>query len=191
MYKTITDIAGFLFCTGIITLIFGSIIFAICFASKKTKKEQLEKKDIIKIYLITFVIIGGFLLIASFSKPETTSGILVVVSVVAILFLLLKARGVPKKGQTGIKKIKETKCSCQACGNVWYYGKQEVQEINRQNFSNFSRSLSNVSNSAMCCSGCLPAAYLPRQEEVKVKDLNKCPKCNSQAIKKEEVIHEV
>ena len=79
------------------------------------------------------------------------------------------------------KKIKETKCTCKACDNIWFYGKQEVLE-------NTGSTLENIGKSMMCCSGCAPAALIP---DKKVVDLDKCPKCGSKAIIKEEVIHEV
>jgi len=48
--------------------------------------------------------------------------------------------------------------------------------------------MQNLGKSMMCCGGCLPAVLIP---DKKVIDLNKCPKCGSKVIKKEEVIHEV
>jgi DNA-directed RNA polymerase subunit M/transcription elongation factor TFIIS len=81
----------------------------------------------------------------------------------------------------GVKEVKETKCTCNACGNVWYYGKQEILE-------NTAAVMNNLSNAACCCSGCLPALLLPNK---KIVDLNKCPKCGSHAIEKEEVTHVV
>ena len=80
-----------------------------------------------------------------------------------------------------IKKIKETKCTCKACGHTWFYGKQEVLE-------SCSAGLSNCGKSMMCCSGCAPALIIP---DKKVVDIDKCPKCSSRAVKKEEIVHEV
>jgi len=48
--------------------------------------------------------------------------------------------------------------------------------------------MQNLGKSMMCCTGCAPAAVIPNQ---KVKDLGKCPKCGSQAIKKEKVTYEI
>ncbi|MDY6896406.1 MAG: hypothetical protein SVO01_13465 [Thermotogota bacterium] len=79
------------------------------------------------------------------------------------------------------KVVKETKCTCNACGNVWYYGKQEAWEQK-------ANTMSNVGKSLACCSGCLPSLFIP---DKKVVDLDKCPKCGSKAIKKEEVMHSV
>ena len=79
------------------------------------------------------------------------------------------------------KQIKETKASCQACGHTWFYGRQDV-------FDNASDTMGNCGKAMCCCSGCLPAVFIP---DKKVTDLNKCPKCGSRAIKKETVIHDV
>lgn len=80
-----------------------------------------------------------------------------------------------------MKKIKETKCICSACGNEWFYGKQEAVK-------NFGNAMSNTGKSMMCCTGCLPALFL---KDKKVADLGKCPKCGSKAVKKETIIHNV
>lgn len=77
--------------------------------------------------------------------------------------------------------IKETKCTCQSCGKIWYYGKQEVIE-------SFGNSMSNCGKSMMCCTGCMPAALIP---DKKVVDYSKCPECNSKAVIKEEVFHDL
>jgi predicted nucleic-acid-binding Zn-ribbon protein len=79
------------------------------------------------------------------------------------------------------KQIKETKCTCQACGNTWFYGKEDVRE-NKMN------TMSNAGKGLACCGGCLPALLVP---DKKVIDLGKCPKCNSKAIKKETVIYDI
>lgn len=90
-----------------------------------------------------------------------------------------------------VKQIKETKCTCSACGNVWYYGKEE----SLQNFSNklesASSSMSNAGKDMMCCTGCLPALFMPQKQEKVVRDLNQCPNCNSKAVEKEDVVHDV
>jgi ssDNA-binding Zn-finger/Zn-ribbon topoisomerase 1 len=81
----------------------------------------------------------------------------------------------------GKKKIRETKSTCTACGHVWYYGKtDELQAA--------GAALQNAGKAMMCCTGCIPAIFIPNQ---KVIDLNKCPKCNSKAITKQVVEHEV
>ncbi len=79
------------------------------------------------------------------------------------------------------RKIKETKCTCRACGNTWHYGKQDVLESVGSSMHNFGKEM-------MCCTGCAPALFIP---DAKVVDLNKCPRCGSKAFYKEEVIHVV
>ena len=79
------------------------------------------------------------------------------------------------------KKIHETKCTCKACGNTWFYGKEEIKEQQRANMSNAGKTLT-------ACSCCLPALVIPNK---KVVDLDRCPKCGSRAVDKEEVVHEV
>jgi len=89
------------------------------------------------------------------------------------------------------KLIRETQCTCAACGNVWYYGKQEELQNRADRMINAGNQMGNLGNDMMCCGGCFPAAFLPKSQIKEVKDLNKCPKCNSSAIKKEVVTHEV
>lgn len=90
-----------------------------------------------------------------------------------------------------MKKIKETKCTCKACGEVWFYGKEEAIQNFGDKMQNVGNSMSNTGSDMMCCSGCLPAAFLPVKPTKDVRDLNKCSKCGSKAVKKEVVVHEV
>jgi hypothetical protein len=78
-------------------------------------------------------------------------------------------------------KIRETRCTCTACGNVWHYGKAEGLEA-------AGAALQNVGKGMMCCTGCVPAAVIP---DKKVVDLNRCSKCGSRAITKEVIEHQV
>jgi ribosomal protein L32 len=84
-----------------------------------------------------------------------------------------------KKPKT--KTIKETRSTCNSCGKVWHYGKQEQLE-------GAGAAMSNAGKSMMCCTGCAPAALIP---DKKVADLNKCPECGSKDIRKEKIVHEV
>lgn len=74
------------------------------------------------------------------------------------------------------KKIKETRATCKACGEVWHYGKADA-------IQNFGEQMQDAGKSMMCCGGCLPKSTQ--------RDLSKCPKCGSSAVEREQVIHEV
>ena len=80
-----------------------------------------------------------------------------------------------------IKQVIETKCTCNACGNIWYYGKQEISDTKEAQLREAGKGM-------MCLGGCLPALLIPSK---KVVDLDKCPKCGSRAVNKESVTHEV
>ncbi|MDD5738806.1 MAG: hypothetical protein PHY72_02700 [Candidatus Pacebacteria bacterium] len=80
------------------------------------------------------------------------------------------------------REIQETKCTCSACGNVWFYGKEDVAKEREKIRDNAGRAMA-------CCGGCLlPMLLTPHREPI---DLDKCPKCNSKAITKETVVHNV
>jgi DNA-directed RNA polymerase subunit M/transcription elongation factor TFIIS len=90
--------------------------------------------------------------------------------------------GTPLVEKSSIKKtITETKNTCSACGNVWYYGKQEISDIKEAKMREAGKAMA-------CCGGCLPAILIPSK---KVVDVDKCPKCGSRAVKKEGVTYEV
>lgn len=86
-----------------------------------------------------------------------------------------------KSAKADMKEIKETKCTCEACKNVWFYGKTEERE-------NAMNALSNAGKAMMCCGGCFPSLLIKDKE---VRDFSKCPKCGSKAVKKEIVTHQV
>lgn|SRR5487761_631555 len=79
------------------------------------------------------------------------------------------------------KNIKEIKATCNACGKVWHYGKQD-------SWNQTASALSNAGKSMMCCTGCVPAIFI---KDKKVTDLKKCPACGSRNVKTEEVNYEV
>lgn len=89
------------------------------------------------------------------------------------------------------KKIQETKCTCKACGNVWYYGKEDVTAQKGENIENCGNAMSNCGKSMMCCSGCLPAIFIPDKEIKDVQDLDRCDQCGSKVVEKEKVVHHV
>jgi rRNA maturation endonuclease Nob1 len=84
-------------------------------------------------------------------------------------------------GSTAAKRIQETRCTCTACGNVWYFGKKEV-------FQNIGNNLSNATKDLYACACCYPLFFLKGKDTT---DLNKCPNCGSRAIRKEQITHEV
>ena len=88
-------------------------------------------------------------------------------------------------------RISETKATCKACGHTYFYGKTDEMENCSNGLYNCSNDLEGASKGALCCSGCLPAAFLPNSQNRKVVDYDKCPKCGSRAVKKEKVIHDV
>lgn len=79
-----------------------------------------------------------------------------------------------------MRKISETRATCQACGTVWHYGNDELESA--------GAAMSNAGKSMMCCGGCAPALFIPDKKFV---DLSKCPKCGSRAVTKKKVEHEV
>lgn len=80
-----------------------------------------------------------------------------------------------------MKKIRENRCTCSACGHIWHYGKAEEVQAK-------GAALQEAGKAMMCCSGCAPAAFLPNRQVV---DLGKCPQCGSRAIEKTVIEHEV
>lgn len=88
-------------------------------------------------------------------------------------------------------QIKEIKNTCVACGNVWFYGKQDIQLNKSQKMENAGTAMQDVGKSMMCCTGCVPALFIPTKQTKQVKDLNKCDNCGSSAVEQEEVIHNV
>lgn len=90
-----------------------------------------------------------------------------------------------------MREIKETKCTCKACGEVWFYGKEEKWENAGEKMENCGNEMSNAGRDMMCCSGCLPAAFLPIKPTKEVRDLDQCANCGSRAVEKEVVVHRV
>lgn len=92
-----------------------------------------------------------------------------------------KIETLPKKRGIATKKIEETRCTCSACGNVWFFGKKEVYE----NYSKILRNAGKNISGVTCC--CWPMSYMGREQT----DMGKCPRCGSKAVKKEQIFHEV
>ncbi|MCC6290856.1 hypothetical protein IT398_02225 [Candidatus Nomurabacteria bacterium] len=162
--------------------------------SKNGNGRSFSRKFVSIVYYLPsiFLIILGFVF-ASSGSP----GLGTVVFVVGVFSWPPLARGVrnikfpsmprrltnnEKKELHRNKEVRETKCTCVACDNVWFYGKSDIRLENQKKAGNQLKVMA-------CCSGCwLPAIALPHQ---RVIDLDKCPKCGSKSVKKEEVVHYV
>jgi DNA-directed RNA polymerase subunit RPC12/RpoP len=92
-----------------------------------------------------------------------------------------KIETLPKRNGIGPKRIQETRCTCSACGKVWYYGKKDVYNNVSKQIRNAGKTISGAS----CC--CWPMSYMNREET----DMGKCPSCGSKAVIKEQITHEV
>ena len=82
------------------------------------------------------------------------------------------------------RQIEETKCTCSGCGNIWFFGKKDVSVQQEKNCMMMEKNAC-----AGACPCCLPLAFFGN--EPRYNDPDKCPKCGSRAIKKEQIIHEV
>lgn len=80
-----------------------------------------------------------------------------------------------------MRRIRETRATCGACGNVWHYGKADQLQ-------SAGAAMQNAGQAMMCCGGCVPAAWMPQKNVI---DLGKCPKCGSRAVTRRIVEHEV
>ncbi len=94
--------------------------------------------------------------------------------------LLFKKKQDGESAKPKVKMVKETKCTCNSCGKVWYFGKQEqIQEG--------ARAVTTASSACLCpCLGCLSAIFGKRP-----KDFKQCPQCQSKNVTTEEVSYEV
>jgi len=90
-----------------------------------------------------------------------------------------------KSAKVKPKYIKETKCTCNSCGNVFYYGKKEVWE----NRSKICDNLAKEASAASCCY-CNPFINATKNENT-ITDFNRCPNCGSKNVTKEEISHEI
>ena len=81
--------------------------------------------------------------------------------------------------------IKEIKCKCNQCGNVWHYLEEDEKKLKTQATSNA------LIGCGMCCNpfGALfsnKAADLQRE----LDKMKKCPKCNSTDVTRTPIYHE-
>jgi hypothetical protein len=111
--------------------------------------------------------------------PLISIGIIAFVIYLAVLSERTKKLRVKNKR---LKKVKETKCTCKACGNVWFYTGQEAFSIKMDKFGKFGKDMMRVVQGGM--------AWLFPEDKISTITA-KCPKCNSTAISKEPIVHEV
>lgn len=90
---------------------------------------------------------------------------------------------IPKQTDVSKKQIEETRCTCNACGKVWFFGKIDHSRNQVKELYNMCKI-----GTAHTCPCCYPLNFF---EGRNVVDLEKCPNCGSKAISKEQVIHEV
>ena len=139
-----------------------------------------------KIYIIIAVVVGFIFLFI-----QLPIGLLVFIGIgiYGVVQIVKNRKKKPEEKKAEIKEskspktktIQETKCTCNACGKVWHYGKQDKLQ-------NFGAAMGNCGKASMCCGGCVPALLIP---DKKVVDLTKCPECGSKNIKSEIVEYEV
>ena len=80
--------------------------------------------------------------------------------------------------------IKEIKCKCNQCGNVWHYLEEDEKKLKSQSRSNA------MMGCGMCCSpfGALFSnKSLDLQREI--DKMKKCPKCSSSDVAKTQIYH--
>lgn len=78
--------------------------------------------------------------------------------------------------------ITETRATCMACGDVWFYGKEEEDQVRREGGQFL---LETACCLPMAC--CSPTLHRPESTAT----LTICPKCNSSAIQRDKVTHYV
>ena len=90
-----------------------------------------------------------------------------------------------KSKRANPRYIKETKCTCNSCGNVFYYGKTDVLD-------NTAKLLDNAGKEAAAASCCYCNPFIDATKtKNSVRDFSKCPKCGSKNITKEQITHEI
>lgn len=85
------------------------------------------------------------------------------------------------------KTIRETKVTCKACGNIWHYNSWDAFG----NAVDHWDAGTNELNKSCCCCLFFPLgifAFLAPKKQV--KELDRCPKCQSRAVTKEIIEHE-
>lgn len=81
-----------------------------------------------------------------------------------------------------INILKEIRCTCKSCGKIWYYTNKDIAHEGLKSFNNFSKDF------YQSCDCCILGAMMPRD---KIRDLKRCPSCESKNVSFEEVAHKV
>lgn len=84
--------------------------------------------------------------------------------------------------------IKEIKCKCNQCGNIWHYLEEDEKKLKNQAAGN---ALMGCGMLGMCCSpfgAIFSNKSLDLQREL--DKMKKCPKCNSTDIERTPIYHE-
>jgi hypothetical protein len=81
--------------------------------------------------------------------------------------------------------IKEIKCKCNQCGNVWHYLEEDEKKLKSQSISNA------MIGCGMCCN---PFGALFSNKSIDLQremdKMKKCPKCNSTDVTRTPTYHE-
>lgn len=80
------------------------------------------------------------------------------------------------------KHIKEIKCKCNQCKNVWHYLPKDEQG---QKTEEFGKDL--IQSTACCCN---PIGILVGGLRKRPRPLDQCPNCNSKDVSKKEIYYE-
>jgi hypothetical protein len=95
--------------------------------------------------------------------------------------------------------VKEIKCTCLECKNIWFYGKEILKDedalIMQQNLNKEKqqRACSDVM-ACTSCTGCgiplIIALFIKPKKQTKY-NISHCPNCKSAAVRQETIIHNV
>ena len=82
-------------------------------------------------------------------------------------------------------RIKEMKCKCNQCGNVWHYLEEDEKKLKIQAMSNA------MIGCGMCCNP-FGALFSNKSMDLQreMSNMKKCPKCNSTDVTKNPIYHE-
>ncbi len=81
-------------------------------------------------------------------------------------------------------KIKEIKCKCNQCGNIWHYLEDDEKKLKSQAIGN------SMIAAGMCCNP-FGALYSNKSIDIQkeIDKMKRCPKCNSMDFSKNPIYH--